>query len=108
MPSARGGATRISDFGPVGLLDGAADIADRIDGTAGGIGALFAGRHAFGFANLLGSQIGEYLVTDIFKNESLAAVANDDPLALFDFQFWHLSSPQRTRGNNRMGARTLR
>ena len=39
------------------------------------------------------AKIGEFVVTDVFENQCLAAIANHDPFVRQDVQLLHRSTP---------------
>ena len=74
---------------PVGLLHRAAPVADRAEGAARRVGAQLVGLRVGMLEDFPGLEIEEFLVADILQHQRLLAVADDDPIALADFQLGH-------------------
>jgi len=74
---------------PVGLLHRAAGGAERIQGAARRVGSQFTRFRVRMLVNFPGPEIEEFIVADILKHQSLLAVADDDPVALPDFELLH-------------------
>ena len=45
-------------------------------------------------AHLLRAQIGKHSIAEIFEDERLAAVADDDPVTRTDFNLVHCNAPE--------------
>src|SRR3954471_22881422 len=78
---------------PIGLRDGASDVANRADRPARRIGADFVGFWIGMFVNLAGLQIKKSFIAKILQHQGLLAVAYNDPIPVPDFQAGHGGPP---------------
>src|SRR5262245_24848904 len=93
---------------PIGLLHRAASRSDRAEGAAGSIGAELVGLRIGMLEHVPGLEIEEFLVAGILQHQRLLAVADDDPIALVDFQLGHWKNSSTWRMLPRGGRRALR
>src|SRR6478735_3553608 len=80
---------------PIGLLHGAASVADRAERSAGGIGAQLMCLRIGMIEDLPRLEIEEFVVARVLKDERLPAVAHDHPIALANLQLGHLEPLDR-------------
>ena len=88
---------------PVGLIDAAAPMRAGVGkGRARLVGALLMSRRIFIGENLLGFQVGKFLVTIVAKEQRLASIADEDHGVVGDCELIHISllkpRPRRLRG----------
>ena len=69
---------------PVGLLVGAAAVADRAMGTAGRVSAELARWQVLLLEHLERLEVGKFGVAGVFQDERLGAVAHHHPFAVAD------------------------
>src|SRR6476646_2384087 len=79
---------------PVRLFDGAACVADGVDGTPRHVCAESVCRQILLFKNFHGLQIGRIDIAYVFQNQGLGAIADHHPLAVSYQKRGHLWSPQ--------------
>src|SRR5712692_10439730 len=74
---------------PIGLLHRAAFGSDRAEGAARRIGSQLVRLRVGMLVNLLGLEVEEFFIAGVLQHECLLAVADDDPVALPDFELLH-------------------
>src|SRR5215813_6701484 len=74
---------------PIGLLHYAAFGSDRAQGAARRIGSQLVRLRIGMLVNLLGPEIEKFFVAGVLQHQCLLAVADDDPVALPDFELLH-------------------
>ena len=88
---------------PVGLIHAAAPMrAGAPKGRARLVGALLMGRRIFVGENLLGLQVGKFLVAVVAQEQRFASVADENHGVVGDCELIHISllkrRPRRLRG----------
>src|SRR5262249_41652083 len=74
---------------PVGLLHRAAFGPDRAKGAARRIGSQLVRLRVGMLVDLLGFEVEEFFVAGVLQHQCFLAVADDDPVALPDFELLH-------------------
>src|SRR5262245_20333701 len=86
---------------PIGLLHCAAFGSDRAEGAARRIGPQLVRLRVGMLVNLLGLEVEKFFIAGVLQHQRLLAVADDDPVALPDFELLHaipLGSNDTPRG----------
>src|SRR6516164_1669161 len=76
-------------FMPIGLLHGAAFGSDRAEGAARRIGSQLVRLRVGMLVNLPSPQVEKFFVAGVFQHQRFLAIADDDPVALPDFEPLH-------------------
>src|SRR6516162_6804395 len=74
---------------PIGLLHCAAFGSDRAEGAARRICSQLVRLRVGMLVNLLGLVVEKFFVAGVLQHQCLLAIADDDPVALPDFELLH-------------------
>src|SRR4029434_2397594 len=74
---------------PIGLLHCAAFGSDGAEGAARRIGSQLVRLRVGMLVNLLGPEVEKFFVAGVLQHQCFLAVADDDPVALPDFELLH-------------------